>query len=166
MTRDPTPASVSSRSTPSGVAIVSRSSNSITTTVERFTESRSADWHELELLVAEAGRRPDRLGPARVLRLGALYRAAAADLATARRRFPHDPAIARLEALVGRARHLVYDARSRRVSLLKFVTRDYWRLVAQRPPPPPLAPTLILWASAPGAGWAGPGSGAGHLGGL
>src|ERR671930_1829626 len=109
--REPTPASVSSRSTPSGVAIVMRSSNSITTTVDRFSESRSPGWRELELLVSEAGRRPERLGPEKALRLGALYRSAAADLATARRRFPHDPAVARLEALVGRARHLVYDAR-------------------------------------------------------
>ena len=89
-----------------------------------------------------------------MLRLGALYRAAAADLATARRRFPHDPAIARLEALVGRARHLVYDARSRRLSLLKFVTRDYWRLIAERPRPLLLAATLLLGAAALGAVWA------------
>src|SRR5205085_8730430 len=73
-------------STPSGVAIVNRSSYSITTTVERFTGSRSADWRELELLVSEAGRRPERLGAERVLRLGALYRAAAADLRSEERR--------------------------------------------------------------------------------
>jgi len=152
--REPTPASVSSRSTPSGVAIVRRSSNSITTTVERFTDSRSADWRELELLVREAGRRPERLGPERTLRLGALYRAAAADLALARRRFPHDPAIARLEALVGRARQLVYDAGTKRRSLLQFLIRDYWRLIAERPRPLLLAVGLLGGAALLGALWA------------
>jgi uncharacterized membrane protein SpoIIM required for sporulation len=100
--------------------------------LEGFTESRNADWRELEGLVAEAGRRPERLGPRRVLRLGALYRGAAADLATARRRFPGDPAVARLEALVGNARHLVYDTRGRRRSLLRFFATDYWRLIVER----------------------------------
>ena len=103
------------------------------------------------MLLADAGRRPERLGPARVLRLGELYRAAAADLATARRRYPRDPAIARLEALVGRARHLVYDARGRRVSFWRFVTRDYWRLVAEQPRLLLLAAVLLGGASALGA---------------
>lgn len=134
--------------------MVNRSSYSITTTVERFTGSRSADWHELELLVAEAGRRPERLGADRVLRLGALYRAAAADLATARRRYPGDPAIMRLEHLVNRSRHLVYDARTRRRSLLGFLGRDYWRLVAERPRPLLVAFGLLFGAAALGALWA------------
>src|SRR3954468_9266219 len=152
--REPTPASVSSRSTPSGVAIVNRSSYSVTTTVERFTGSRSADWRELELLVAEAGRRPERLGAERVLRLGALYRAAAADLATARRRYPGDPAIARLEHLVNRSRHLVYDAQPRRRSLIRFLTTDYWRLVAERPQALLIAFGLLFGAAGLGALWA------------
>ena len=46
--------------------------------LDRFIATRGPDWHELELLVREAGRRPERLGPERLLRLGALYRAAAA----------------------------------------------------------------------------------------
>lgn len=81
-------------------------------------------------------------------------------MASARRAFPGDPLVARLEALVGRARHLVYDARTRRGSLLGFVTRDYWRLVAERPVALLVAGVLLfgtaglggLWASAdPGA---------------
>jgi uncharacterized membrane protein SpoIIM required for sporulation len=122
--------------------------------VERFTEAREPGWRELELLVADAGRRPERLGPERALRLGALYRAAAADLATARRRFPGDPAVARLEALVGRARHLVYDARTRRRSLLRFVARDYWRLVAERPLALGIAALLLFGTAGLGAAWA------------
>jgi uncharacterized membrane protein SpoIIM required for sporulation len=68
-----------------------------------------------------------------VLRLGALYRATAADLGFARRSFPRDPLVVRLEQLVGRARSLVYDAPTRRSSALRFFTRDYWRLVAEKP---------------------------------
>ena len=62
-----------------------------------------------------------------------LYRAAAADLAFARRRFPGDPLIARLEALVLRARATVYARSGRRASLWRFFTRGYWRRLAERP---------------------------------
>jgi len=89
--------------------------------LDAFIAARNSDWRELEGLVAEAGRRPDRLPPARVLRLGALYRAAAADLARLRRRAPGSPETARLEALVGTARHLVYSSGGRTRSILAFV---------------------------------------------
>jgi uncharacterized membrane protein SpoIIM required for sporulation len=121
--------------------------------LEGFTESRNADWRELERLVAEAGRRPERLGPRRVLRLGALYRASAADLATARRRFPGDPAVARLEALVGNARHLVYDTRGRRRSLLRFFATDYWRLIVERRRALAVAFVLVFGSAALAAVW-------------
>ena len=101
--------------------------------LDRFEREREPGWAELERLVAAAGRRPERLGPDGVRRLAALYRAAAADLALARRRFPGDPVVTRLELLVTRSRHLVYDAPSRRVSVLRFFARDYWQLVAHRP---------------------------------
>jgi uncharacterized membrane protein SpoIIM required for sporulation len=122
--------------------------------LEGFTESRNADWHELERLVAEAGRRPERLGPRRVLRLGALYRASAADLATARRRFPGDPSVARLEALVGNARHLVYDTRGRRRSLLRFFATDYWRLIVERRRALAVSFVLVFGSAALAAVWA------------
>jgi uncharacterized membrane protein SpoIIM required for sporulation len=123
----------------------------MTTTVERFSDARSGGWRELELLVSEAGRRPERLGPKKALRLGQLYRAAAADLATARRRFPGDPSIVRLEVLVGRARHLVYDAPTGRTAFLRFFATDYWRLIAERPLPLLLA--FVLMFGAAGLGW-------------
>ena len=66
-------------------------------------------------------------------RLGALYRASAADLALARRRFAGDPAVARLEALVTRARPLVYDRARRGASVKEFATTGYWRRVGERP---------------------------------
>src|SRR4051794_12251806 len=101
--------------------------------LERFTSARGDAWNELAGLLAEARRRPAKLGAVRVRRLGALYRSSAADLAIARRRFPGDPVVTRLEALVGAARQLVYAAPGRRESFLDFVRRGYWRLVLERP---------------------------------
>jgi uncharacterized membrane protein SpoIIM required for sporulation len=68
-----------------------------------------------------------------VRRLGALYRASAADLALARRRFAGDPTVVRLETLVTRARPLVYDRAGRGASVAEFATTGYWRRVRERP---------------------------------
>src|SRR3954453_2949639 len=105
--RLPSPASGSSSCTPSGVAIVRESSYSMPAMMERFQSERGADWAELDAALRAAGDKPERLGASGVRRLGALYRAAAADLAYARRAFPGDPAVAHLEALVLRARAVV-----------------------------------------------------------
>ncbi len=102
-------------------------------TLEDFVQSRTPAWDELDRLLEEAGRRPQRLGADRVRTLGSLYRSAAADLATARRRYPGESATLRLEQRVGRARHLVYAAPTRRASFVGWMTRGYWRAVrAQR----------------------------------
>ena len=111
-------------------------------------------WRELEELVVEAGRRPQKLGAASVVRLGELYRDATADVALARRLFPGDPVVARLDELVARARHLVYAAPSRRLSLLRFFSRDYWRLVAERPLALLAAAVLLFAPAALSGGWA------------
>lgn len=100
--------------------------------LDRFLAARSPDWHELELLLREAGRHPERLGPERVLRLGSLYRAAAADLARLRRQAPRSPETARLETLVRQGRQAVYDVRTRRRSVVRFFVTDYWRLIVER----------------------------------
>jgi uncharacterized membrane protein SpoIIM required for sporulation len=100
--------------------------------LDAFVRSRTTEWEELGRLVDRAGHRPERLGPGGVRRLGATYRAAAADLALARRRWPGDPVTVRLEDLVGRSRHLVYAAESRSASLRQFLSRGYWRLVRER----------------------------------
>jgi uncharacterized membrane protein SpoIIM required for sporulation len=121
--------------------------------LETIIAARTDDWHELELLVAEAGRRPVRLGPERLLRLGALYRGAAADLATLRRQAPGSPETARLEALVGRARQLVYDAPSRRRSIVRFFLTDYWRLVVERRKALLVAFVLLFGTAALAAVW-------------
>jgi len=102
-------------------------------TPERFASERGAAWAELEAALRRAGDRPEKLGRDGVRRLGALYRAAAADLAFARRRFPGEPLTVRLEALVLRARAAVYSRAGRRASLWRFLARGYWRRLAERP---------------------------------
>lgn len=97
-------------------------------TLSRFLTDRTPSWDALEGLLRRAGSRPERLGADGVLELGAAYRAAAADLAHARRAYPGDPVVGRLELLVGRARSLVYARSGARRSLRDFATRDYWRL--------------------------------------
>ncbi len=122
--------------------------------LDRFQREREPAWRELAGLVASARRRPERLGPDGVRRLGALYRSAAADLALARRRFRGDPVERRLEALVGQARHLVYDAPTRRIAPLRFFARDYWRLVASRPVPLVVSAVLLFGPAVLAGGWA------------
>jgi uncharacterized membrane protein SpoIIM required for sporulation len=71
--------------------------------------------------------------------------------------------VARLEDLVGRTRHLVYDARDRRGSLLRFFARDYWQLVAEKPVALAVAGVLLFGTAGLGALWAhrDPGAAAG-----
>src|SRR3954468_6727768 len=100
---------------------------------ERFASERGAAWEELHPSLRRAGDGPERLGRDGVRRLGALYRAAAADLAFARRRFPGEALTRRLEALVLRARAAVYARAGRRASFVEFFSRGYWRRLAERP---------------------------------
>ncbi len=120
--------------------------------VERFISEREGDWRELDALL-RAGDRPRR-GARSVLRLGALYRGAAADLALARRGHPGDPIVPRLESLVARARQAVYAEEPRRGSLRTFFGRTYWVRVRERPLPLLLAIALLLVPAALTATWA------------
>jgi uncharacterized membrane protein SpoIIM required for sporulation len=120
----------------------------------RFVSERQPSWNELETQLGAAKRRPERLGADGVRRLGELYRAAAADLAHARRRYPGDPVVRRLEELVGRARHVVYAAPSRRPPLLAFIRHGYWRLVAERPVLLLLAAVLLFGPALLSGSWA------------
>jgi uncharacterized membrane protein SpoIIM required for sporulation len=133
------------------------------TTREQFVAERSDGWDDLEGLTQRAGRRPSKLAPEEVRRLGTRYRAAAADLALARRRYPGDPVVARLEDLVGRARHLVYGAGPRHGSMREFVTTGFWRRVAERPGLLALSALLLFVPAALAAVWAwrDPGAAAG-----
>ena len=122
--------------------------------VDAFLSKRRPSWEELEALLEAARRRPEKLGPTRVLALGRRYRGAAADLAIARRSFPGDPTVAYLEGLVDRARHVVYDAPTRRGSVVRFITRDYWRLVVERRPALLLAASLLFAPAFLSGAWA------------
>lgn len=101
-------------------------------TLRRFEDERQKRWVELESLMDEAGRRPERLGGRGVRRLAELYRAAAADLVAARRRFPDDPVIDRLELLVRRGQGLLYERSGRRGNLIDFFVDGYWALIWER----------------------------------
>jgi uncharacterized membrane protein SpoIIM required for sporulation len=129
-----------------------RSSYNIEMKVERFISEREGDWRELDELL-RTGRRGRRHARG-VLRLGALYRAAAADLALARRGHPGDPVVPRLESLVARARQAVYADEPPRGSLRAFFARTYWVRVRERPLALLLALALLLVPAALTAGWA------------
>jgi uncharacterized membrane protein SpoIIM required for sporulation len=122
--------------------------------LDAFVRARSEGWSSLESLVRAAKRRPESLGPEGVLRLGSLYRSAAADLAFARRAFPGDPVVERLERVVAPARALVYSTPSRRLALRHFVTHGYWRLVAERKVPLALATVLLFGPAFLAGAWA------------
>lgn len=121
-----------------------------------FLDERRPDWQRLELLLKSAGRRPEKLPPGDLRELAVLYRAAAADLATARRRFPSDPVVRQLELLVGRGRAVVYERAARRANLIDLFADRYWLLLAERAGPLGLAAAVLLvpavlaglWASA------------------
>jgi uncharacterized membrane protein SpoIIM required for sporulation len=102
------------------------------TNLDEFVSDRSPTWTELEQLLTVAGNRPSRLGADGVRRLGACYRACAADLAHARRRFPGDAIVVRLEQLVQRGRQGVYNAPSSRTSVWEFFSAGYWRRIRER----------------------------------
>ncbi len=133
------------------------------TNLDEFVRDRTETWTELERLVGARGSSPARLGPEGVLRLGACYRSVAADLAFARRRFPADPIVHRLELLARQGRHAVYDMNPSKQTLRTFASRGYWRRVRERPALLVLAivclalPTLLagMWA------WRDPGPASG-----
>ena len=122
--------------------------------VDRFRRERSAGWEELAALVREAGTRPQRLGAERLLLLGRRYRAAAADLALARRLFGSDPLTRSLERLVTDARQCVYASEARRRSVVGFLTTGYWQRVRERPLALLAGIALLLVPLALAATWA------------
>lgn len=122
--------------------------------VDAFIRERRDSWTELDALLRDAGGRPMRLGASRVRRLGEVYRAAAADLATARRRFPGDPLVGRLEDLVLRARASIYGSATRRGSARRFFADTYWQRVREQPWAVALAALLLFVPSGLGIAWA------------
>ncbi|HTP19893.1 MAG TPA: stage II sporulation protein M [Solirubrobacteraceae bacterium] len=101
--------------------------------LEAFLSARSPKWDELERDLATT-RSPGRLPPERTLEVGRDYRAVVADLAFARRRFPGDPVVDRLERLALAGRQAIYTGRPRNAgALLGFISHGYWRLVIGQP---------------------------------
>jgi uncharacterized membrane protein SpoIIM required for sporulation len=121
--------------------------------LDRFVAERRDAWTELEALLESAGTKPERLGMSGVLRLGALYRRAAADLSLARAAFPGDPVEKRLETLVLRSRQLVYGD-TRRATVVSFFTTRYWQRVTERPLALVAAAALLFVPMALAAVWA------------
>jgi uncharacterized membrane protein SpoIIM required for sporulation len=115
---------------------------------------REPGWTGLRSLLDEAGAKPERLPPERLRRLGGLYRAAAADLAFARRAYPHDPVTRRLERLVIDGRQVVYADSDERRSLRDFLVRGYWQRVRERPWALATALLLLFGPMALAAVWA------------
>ncbi len=66
-------------------------------------EQRESAWQELDLLISQVGEGRFRPSAQQVLRLGALYRAACADLMLAEDHDLPRQTVAYLHALVGRA---------------------------------------------------------------
>lgn len=122
--------------------------------LDTFLADGEPRWREVERALGSCRGRPERLGPDGVRALGALYRSVAADLALARRRFPREPARARLERLVPRARQAVYGGAQRKGTLRDFVLSGYWRRVRERPRPLLLAWALLLVPAVATALWA------------
>ena len=122
--------------------------------VDRFMRERQAGWDELATLVRQAGTKPQRLGSEALLRLGRRYRAAAADLALARRLFPGHQVTRLLERLVTEARQCVYATEPRRRSLRAFLATGYWARILERPLMLGIAVALLFVPMALSAVWA------------
>ncbi|MEX1270865.1 MAG: stage II sporulation protein M [Acidimicrobiia bacterium] len=115
-----------------------------------FIETGEPRWSEIRRLLE----RRKKLEPDEVLELASLYRAATADLAFARRRFPTDPATVSLERLVADARSAVYAGSGRRQGVVGFFRDTYWALIFERRRALALAAFLLFVPGVAGALWA------------
>lgn len=92
-------------------------------------------WRELDDLIASAAtpRRKRSLTPEQIRRLGMLHRSVSADLAIARTSFVNDPITTELERRIAQSGPMLYDRPPPGFGVRTFVTKTYWRLVAERP---------------------------------
>lgn len=114
-----------------------------------FIDTGEPRWAEIRRLLE----RRRSLRASEVLELAGLYRAATADLALARRRFPTDPVTAMLERLVADARSAVYAGSGRRQGVVGFFLDTYWALIYERRRAVGLAALLLLVPGIAGALW-------------
>jgi uncharacterized membrane protein SpoIIM required for sporulation len=122
--------------------------------LERFLAERTDGWTELEALVDRAGGHLARLRPDEVLRLGHLYRTAAADLALARRAFPMSAGTERLGQLVVRAHSLVYARAARHETAGEFLSHGLWRRIRENGICLVISAAVMLGAVVLGTLWA------------
>jgi uncharacterized membrane protein SpoIIM required for sporulation len=131
---------------------------------EAFIRTRKEVWQELENLLDTARRSNYRLKPAQIDRLGALYRAAGADLAIAQRDYPGRDVTVYLNRLVSQAHAVVYRGRPLAWGRLRrFVTHGFPRAYRRIWPftlaaalmffVPALLAGLIVRADPDSAGW-------------
>lgn len=120
----------------------------------QFVATRQPNWQEVDALVTTARGRVGRLDVDQVRALGQGYRQVVADLAVARRRFPGDPVVIRLDGLVRRARPLVYANSGERNSVIDFLTTGYWRRVRERPRFLLVAALVLFGPALAVGGWA------------
>lgn len=113
-------------------------------------ESGEDRWSTLRDLL----QRRRELTPSEVLRLAELYRAAGADLAVARRRFPREQVTTDLEQLLAEARSAVYAGSGRRQGLVGFFVDTFWALIVERRRALGLATLLLVIPGLAGALWA------------
>lgn len=81
--------------------------------------ARSGDWERLSKLVERAERDVRRLDPGELAALSRLYRATTADLAVARRDFPHHQVTQYLNQLVATAHAIIYQSEPLAMDRLK-----------------------------------------------
>jgi uncharacterized membrane protein SpoIIM required for sporulation len=122
--------------------------------LERFLADRSADWSELEALLARSGGQGAKLAPDELRRVGVLYRSAAADLAVARRSFAHTNGTLRLQALVASAYGLVYSRAERTETPSEFLRRGLWYQIRQNIGCVGVAAAVMFGFTALGVVWA------------
>jgi uncharacterized membrane protein SpoIIM required for sporulation len=122
--------------------------------LERFLSERTDAWAELETLVRRANGRIGRLTPDQILRLGELYRIAAADLALARRSFPLAVGTERLHGLVIEAHSLVYSRARRTETAGEFLNGGLWRRIRENGRCLAISAAVMAGAVVLGALWA------------
>ncbi len=122
--------------------------------LERFLAERTDGWAELERLCDRAHGRLSALGPDEILRMGELYRTAAADLALARRTYPLSAGTARLDVLVVRAHSLLYARAARDETARQFLGHGLWQRIRANGLCLAISAGVMLGAVILGALWA------------
>lgn len=91
--------------------------------VDQFYQSRRADWAQLNELLERSQDDIEQLSSADVKQMGALYRAAASDLALAQREFPQHRITTYLNRLVARGHAILYQSEPMALDRLRHFIR-------------------------------------------